>query len=445
LKLGLTALLAALLAFPATALAQGDPSASAGENGMVTYVVQQGDTLFDLAAANLARLSDYQAVQELNNVADPLRLPIGLELQIPVALLKTVTAEAQVANFRGPVILEQNGRTAPPTPGEPLAEGAVLSTGVNAFVRVALSDGSHVAIPSNSRVRISRLRRFIINDALDHEFTIEDGRVEPDVAPHQPPGNFIVRTPVSVSAVRGTVFRVSVAEDGQRSATEVLEGLVGVAPLAGNAETVASAAQGVSATAGETRIAALLEPPDLADPGGVQSGAELRFDVVPEPSAAGYRGRLATDAGMIDAFAETGSGSADAPLVFTDVPDGAYFLRLTALSADGLEGLDTVYSFVRARNEVGGFGALSQGDGSDARYLFRWEAEGDGDAAFRFQLREEGAQTPPLVDETGLETPEITVTGLSPGIYAWRVRATRTFQGQTVETWSEPQQLRIGR
>jgi hypothetical protein len=148
---------------------------------------------------------------------------------------------------------------------------------------------------------------------------------------------------------------------------------------------------------------------------------------------------------MIDAFAETESGSVDTPLVFTDVPDGAYFLRLTALSADGLEGLDTVYSFVRARNEVGGFGALGQGDGSDTGYLFRWEAEGGGDAAFRFQLREEGAQTPPLVDETGLETPEITVTGLPSGIYAWRVRATRTFQGQTVETWSEPQQLRIGR
>ena len=38
--------------------------------------------------------------------------------------------------------------------------------------------------------------------------------------------------------------------------------------------------------------------------------------------------------------------------VFSDVPDGTYFVRVSAIAADGLEGIPRVYAFERRANEL---------------------------------------------------------------------------------------------
>lgn len=444
MRLAITSALACA-AVLAAAPARAQTEAAGSDTQTVAYTVKQGDTLIDLAAAYFMKRSDYEEVQRLNQVADPRRLPVGMELRLPANLLRTVSAEAEIAGLRGEVTLEHGGRRAAPEVGEPLGEGAVLATGPNSFVRIALLDGSFITIPSNSRVRLSRLRRFVLTGTVDHEIVVEKGRAESDVAPRQSPGNFRVRTPVSVSAVRGTEFRVSLAEDVARAATEVLEGQVGVTPQSGGAEVIAAASQGVSVTPDAARIAALLEPPSLANPGAVQTGAQISFEVAPLDGASRYRGRVATDAGMIDAVAEADTAGGQTTLLLPELSDGAYFLRLSAISLEGVEGLHTVYSFVRAHNELGGLGAGGQGSGWRSRYLFRWESQGEGDAIYRFQLFGETPGAPPLIDETGLDQTTITVSGLAPGVYRWRVRATRQLVEQTVDSWSEPQELRIAR
>ena len=129
--------------------------------------------------------------------------------------------------------------------------------------------------------------------------------------------------------------------------------------------------------------------------------------------------------------------------------EGAWFLRLTALSPEGLEGKATTYSFIRARNGVGGL--VSAMDQRDRRrfYRFRWEAEGVGPATFRFQLWREAedgtADGPLLVDQPGLTDEAFTLSDLPPGVYSWRVQGARHRFGRLLEAWSEPQQLRIGR
>jgi hypothetical protein len=82
-------------------------------------------------------------------------------------------------------------------------------------------------------------------------------------------------------------------------------------------------------------------------------------------------------------------------------------------------------------------------------YRFRWEAEGEGEASFRFQLSKEGAdgapEGPPLIDHPGLTDQAFTLSDLPPGVYAWRVQGSRHRFGRLLQVWSEPQQLRIGR
>ena len=431
---------------PTQAQAQPRPAPS---DDSVAYVVERGDTLIDLASAYLNRPADYRRVQRDNRVADPRRLAIGRTLIIPVSLLRADPDQARIAGFRGAVTLTQGGGAGTPVQGQIVSEGAVLSTGPNAFVRLALSDGSHVVVPSNSRMRVSRLRRYALNGAVDQAMTVEAGRAESSVTPRRRPGGFVVRTPVSVSAVRGTEFRVAFNDDTDRAATEVIEGVVNVASGDGAADAVAQASEGVSASSAPVRLAPLLPAPALTDPEQIHSGRDVRIRLAALPGAQRYRGRLATDAGMIEAFEEADSASGADVLVFPVLADGAYFVRLTALSQDEVEGRPATYSFIRARNGVEGLAAGSLAGDRRRPYRFRWEAVGEGAATFRFQLSREGQdgapKGPPLIDQPGLTDQAFTVTDLPPGVYTWRVQGSRHRFGHLLQAWSEPQQLRIGR
>lgn len=430
------------------ALLVATPAAAQTGGGAATipYVVRTGDTLFDIGAQYLVRTADYRQVQRLNRVADPRRMPVGRTLNIPLRLLKSVPDAASVANFRGTATLTQGGRSAALVAGQTLPEGAVIATGANAFVRVALSDGSHVVIPSNSRVRLSRVRRILLNGAVDHEMTVQSGRAESRVAPRRAPGGFVVRTPVSVSAVRGTDFRVSFDEAAGRSITEVVEGDVRVRPEGAGAEVVVTVAEGAVTTPGEARRVNLLPAPRLVDPDRVQMDGGTTFDIVGLEGADRYRGRLATDAGMVDTFSETLSAPADGRLTFSGISDGLYFLQLTALSSEGVEGLPMIYSVIQARNGLNGLAASAIGNALDRKYLFRWEPVGEGEAVFRFQLWNEGGEPEtPLIDETDLTETQITLTGLPAGDYQWRVQGVRQRFGRTLEVWSEPRSVHIGR
>ena len=431
-KRALAAGVLALLVSSSPAYAQS--RATAAPDDAIDYRVQRGDTLIDLAVAYLNRPADYRQLQRRNRVANPRRMATGRNLAFPVSLLRADPDQARIASFRGAVTLSQGPATGAPSQGQSVSEGAVLTTGANAFVRLALSDGSHVVVPSNSRVRLTRLRRYALNGAVDHAMTVEAGRAESRVTPRQRPGGFVVRTPVSISAVRGTEFRVAFNDAADRSATEVIEGRVEVESGDGLFETVAAAAEGV---------------PALTRPDEVQSGRDAVFDIDALSGADRYRGRLATDAGMVDAFAETDSASGEPRLTFADLTDGAYFLRLSALSPDGVEGRSTTYSFIRARNGVGGLASSNSTLDGRRFYRFRWEAEGEGEAQFRFQLSREGAdgapEGSPLIDHPGLTDQAFTLTDLPPGVYTWRVQGARHRFGRLLQVWSEPQQLRIGR
>lgn len=432
---------AAVLAL--TALAGPDPASAQSTTTTINYVVRPGDTLSGLADRYLVRPGAYHEVARLNRVHEPRRLPVGRILRLPVPLLRSEPAQARIATVRGPVSVQRDGAgsAGAAAVGQTLVEGDLISTGANAFIRLALPDGGFVSLPSRSRVRVRRLRTILLNGATDQVFQLESGRVESDASPVREPGGFSIATPISISAVRGTGFRNSYDPEAQRGGTEVIEGVVAVE--SGSSEIMAREAQGVTAGPGGLALAALLPAPDLMDPDAVQTGEAVALRFVPAPGAVRHRARLATDAGMVDAFAEAESPEGEAGITFTDLEDGLYFVRVSAVSAEGLEGLAKVYTLLRARSGLGNLAATTSGAGRDRQYLFRWEPAGDGPAEFRFQLRKDAE--PPVVDEAGLTEPRLTLTGLPPGEYQWRVRITRRRFDRLIESWSEPQALRIGR
>ena len=426
------------LSWPASAIAQARPEA------VVEYVMRPGDTLSQLGETYFRRPGDYLRVQRLNRIDRDRQIPVGQVISVPVEVLRTEPAQGLVANFRGPVTIGWRGLPAAPAVGDPVGEGAVIVTGPNAFVRISLPDGSFVSLPSNSRVRVDRLRTVLLTGATDQSFRLDAGRSETRAAPVGPGGGHEVTTPVSVAAVRGTEFRSAWFPDTAAAATSVVEGAVGVRSDAG--EAVAGAGEGVAVSGGALRRLPLLPGAELPDADLTQIRETVAFDPTDVAGAAFYRGRLATDAGMIDVFAERDSGP-DGRVRFEALPDGDYFIRLVPVSPEGLEGMATTYAFLRARVGLAGLAASSTGRGRDRAFLFRWQDEGVGPAQYRFQLRDgdEGAESPPLFDLPSLSEPQVSLTGLGPGAYEWRVRITRHVAGRRIDAWSEPQQLRVGR
>jgi hypothetical protein len=124
---------------------------------------------------------------------------------------------------------------------------------------------------------------------------------------------------------------------------------------------------------------------------------------------------------------------------FPSLDNGGYFVRAGALAPSEIEGQTAVFSFRRQR--VGLKADLGQ-VAIPGAIRVNWLVEGEGQSRFRFQLLGPG-DAAPLVDEAGLERPGITLTGLGPGTYRWRVGVIQTVPEGSAEVWTPLQTFTV--
>ncbi len=401
----------------------------------VLYRVKPGDTLIALSAKWFVRDNSWTAVQRLNRIADPVRLPVGKTLSIPRDLLKSEPVGAKVVAFRGAVAVA--GKT--PVIGAPVREGMAIATGDGGSITVECADGSRFSLPSQTQVGIARLRRILLTGDLDRVFTTALGRGEWRVRPAPTPDSrFMVTTPVSVSAVRGTGFRVGY--DGA-AAVGVVEGAVGVSGEDVTRATPLPKGMGVAVTpAGVGTPVDLLPAPEIVRPGAVQAAPQVRFKVDPVPGARSYVFEVGSDAGMTDLLAQfRGSGG---EVAFDGLADGSYFVRATATDPNNIDGFAKTWSFERLA--LGSKPPEAFGRGM----RFRWsggDAIGGGARNYRFSLYTDEAGTRALIDRDGLQDTALTVTELKPGTYWWRVVLTKFTGGKAVVATGELQSFTIAK
>lgn len=440
LRLLLALLIGALAVAPGEAVAQKQP-----DSEPVTYVFKRGDTLFGLANDYLRKLSDYRTVQRLNRIADPHHMPVGTSLRIPVVLLKYRPSEARLSAFRGNIAIVSNGQNRTAVAGMTIGEGSNIKTAARSFLTLQLEDGSRVSLPSNSHVRITRLRHILLTDSIDYELAVDKGRMRSKVAPlERKADRYRVRTPVAVSAVRGTDYRTRVDEMSGTAFSETVEGEVVVAAgesLSGATLLSIPAGTGAAATVtGALAKAELLPPPELLDPAKLQSEAELQFAVEPSEPAVGHRISIASDAGFVDIVAETMvQGTL---LELPTIPNGRYFAKITALAADGFEGMPATYSFKRQLSTLGG-----SADAGDFGYRFKWFGEGEGKRYYRLQVLKDSKTSVPIIDETGLSTDTVTLSDLADGEYFWRVGVIQFSSDpddpEAIEKWTDFEKMTV--
>ncbi len=421
-----------IVAPPPPAAAQ--PATHANE---VAYVIRRGDTADQLSRKFLVDGRDWRAFLKLVRVHDPRRLPAGRQVHIPRSWLRYRIEPARLASYRGKVAITANGREVSATTGASIGEGMFIATAANSFATLILADQSRIVLPSQSRVRVRELRRILLTNAIDYRLEITGGRLETRVQPlESPSGRYRIETPVSMTAVRGTEFRVSFAAG--TAITEVLSGHVLFTDADGNTRALALD-PGVGAArdpAGEVRTEPLLPAPTLEDPGAVKLDDIVEFRAAPAAGAARYRLVIAGDAGFIDNIVE--QVSEDGHFSFADIPNGNQFARISAIAPSGVEGFAQSYGFKRRLASL--HGAV---DAADDGYRFRWWGSGSGARRYRFQLMGEAEGAPPIVDRVGLEQESLTLHRLAPGVYRWRVGLLQIDADDTVETWTSPEKLTI--
>ncbi|TNE39663.1 MAG: LysM peptidoglycan-binding domain-containing protein [Sphingomonadales bacterium] len=403
----------------------------------IRYVVRKGDTLYQLAADYMVERDEWRTVGRINRIANPRAIPVGTSLTIPVGLLKSEPLSAHIIGFKGDVRIEQGSRTTAMAAGQAVQTGMVIETGTNGFATLELSNGSRLAFPSRTRLRVTAMRRFLLTDSVDFDFLLEKGRLETSATPlGNKGGRYRIRTPIAVSAVRGTTFRVSYEDGAHPSLTEVVEGHVAVFPSGVGTEEMVSAGFGVSVTAaGAMAREALLPAPELQRPGRVQVDPQVTLSLAPISGAQRYHAQIARDAGFVELEQESYSNSPD--IRFANIGDGQWFVRLTGIATSGLEGLPRTYAM---RRVLTGINASAEHQ-TDGGYLFRWVDEGQGQRIYHFRLRADRPDSVPMIDEPGLTGHSLTLSDLPPGTYRWHVGVRQYRDGEDSINWSPEQEL----
>ena len=395
----------------------------------IIYTIREGDTLIGLGQRYFVSPTAYLQVERANGLTDSNRLRVGAKIVIPTSVLKFSRLSATVISLRGSAHVTRAGRSMPLELGGRVTEGDVVETGVDGNLTLQLDGGSRIALPSNARIRVIRLRTYLLTRGTDTDFAIERGRTETTVVPlRDNRSRFRMRTPVAISAVRGTVFRIGY--DGpDASLTEVVEGNVVVNLDGRTASTALPGGFGAAASSsGRVSKEELLPPPAFARPGEVQSRSTVGFALIPSQGAVGYHIEIAKDSAFVEIV--KGARSPTPTVDLGSLPDGAYWVRARANAPSGLEGLPQKQQFTRKLQAL----RSSPTNGVDGSVRFQWDF-GDG-ALVRFQLFDASGSQVPLIDEPSLSVNELSVSGLGRGIYTWRIGQVREEQGRYIEVWT---------
>ena len=400
----------ALLLTANLATAAGTTGAEAAAE--YSYRTQAHDTLIGLSRRLLKDPRRWTALQKRNAIANPTRVPVGTAILIPRDWLRDAPETAVVTTVVGAV----TGDGVRLKAGDLLKEGEAIGTAAGAYVTITLADGSLASLSAAGSLVLERLRRYVGTGRRDMQLKLNDGSLDLRVKPQGEAGRFQIRTPVALSAVRGTEFRRTAGLDK----TEVIDGTVSVSGVAGGVLVPAGFGTISDEKTGPRAPVKLLEPPDLSALPPAFEDDEVRVEFAPVAGAVGYHAQVARDESFQSVVAETTSQAA--VLDFAGLADARYFMRIRSRDGQGLEGADAVRSFERhqrlAAPQPGEprADAYVTGDGA----VFAWAAVA-GAASYHLQLASDPEFTRMVADQDHIAPTELALSQVPPGTYYWRL------------------------
>ena len=305
--------------------------------------MRPGDNLIQFANLYLLNPDDWHVLQKLNAIKNPKKLQVGQVIRVPLILVKQVPAPAEVALVSGQAgVLNAEGVMQPVIVDQQLHAGAALVTAKNSRLDVRFADGSVVTMQSNSAMQLDTLSMYSGGGMVDTKLRLQQGQVEVAANPKHVQGNQMqIMTPSAVAAVRGTHFRVTT--NAVLIKQETLEG--NVALSAAGEEVTVKKGFGSLSEGGAPPLPPilLLVAPNTEQLPAKLDSLPLIFSMPAQDGAVAWVAQISSDAQFKTVLAE--NVSQGVTLIFADVPDGQYYLKVRAKDQKGLEGYDATHIF----------------------------------------------------------------------------------------------------
>jgi hypothetical protein len=136
---------------------------------------------------------------------------------------------AEVIAMRGGVEMFIAGEVRPVSVGLGIPVGCEIRTASQGRVKLRFVDGSIMVVSDASKIKVDKFMLQTGSRARRAEFTLDVGLISQVVAPSKG-GRWTVRTPSTVTAVRGTEYIIEARPDGSATNVHVVSGTVMVEP-----------------------------------------------------------------------------------------------------------------------------------------------------------------------------------------------------------------------
>lgn len=334
MKLEINVLLITLCAFNSIAFAEIIPASAD-----YIYQVKQGDNLGKLSREVLDSPARWSEVARYNKLKNANLITPGQRLNMQLAWLKNVPAEARVESLTGAITL--NGYAV--KVGDVVPTGATLETPTGGSVRLVLPDGSTMNVLEKTNVAAKQLSKKEQGNFFSAVFRLVTGRIEVFKKKYplgQAPLHIQSRN--ATIGVRGTHFRAA-QEGDNNTLVEVEEGLVSF-----DAEKMS---QHLELSGGQGSVADGIHPPQiitlLPQPTfpllDAFSPTSISFTMPGLSGATGYRGEVAKDEDFKQIIVPVNAVGNVVSIV--GLGEGRYWLRLRAVDQYGLQGMEGKATF----------------------------------------------------------------------------------------------------
>lgn len=318
------------------------------------YTMKPGDTVWDISHTLLKDWRYWDDILRHNNISNAATIRPGTKIAVPLYIVREELSEVRVDSAVGKVevIFANSDKRLPLKPGMVLSAGDRVITGEKSTAMFFLEDQSSILLQEQSELEFTRLKTLGggRHKSMDAKLNMHRGRLDMEANPgHAPDSRYEITTVSANSAIRGTSFRIGIKQESSR--TEVLNGMVRVGNAYGSVDVPTSFGTVTQTGSPPRKPVKLLPSPNLeAFP------ALVRYlpKVVPLNTlehAQRYRVQIAQDQAFLKIQLDRvvkGQLMLDQKLA-----DGAYFVRVRGVDANGLEGNDSIKSFrIDARPEA---------------------------------------------------------------------------------------------
>jgi hypothetical protein len=308
------------------------------------YTFRPGDSIWKIAEKYTTSVDNWMEIRELNKIREgpDRRIRPGTRILIPIWMLKQQPTPAIVIAVDGGArLIRANGDQAELATGTKLYSGDSVITGDRQSLRLQFADKSELQVLPDSTVVLDKLSYHGNTGMVDTRIRLNSGSVNTWVEKLKPESHYEIVTPVAITAVRGTAYRLS-SDAGQVSRTEVTEGNVGVS--AGNTERIVHQGFGIVAEKDKPlpEPVKLLAAPVISEIVSEHRHA-LKVSWERQSGAESYRYQLASDEQYNHVVAE--GTTADSAFEIKDLQPGHYYFRVRGVDRSELEGLDANAAF----------------------------------------------------------------------------------------------------